>query len=249
MENLGAFGLDDSLSLRDWTEPACGAPSGGAGTLDALPPLQPLGTASGFPVEPADVLLPELRALPLIGRAEELRALIDWLDGPAPVAARCLVGVPGIGKTRLAIELGEHAAARGWVVGLASTEAAAGRARDATTLAPWLRPTLVVIEDFGCHGAALGNWVAGLARLGASARRPLRLLLLERDPAAAYSMCAGHAQLGPLEELAGLSQDADRRRLLEAVARVAVPRSVAPLPGIMALASLPGEPMHLIMAG
>ncbi len=73
------------------------------------------------PSEPVDLLDPEFRAVPLIGRDGQRRDLLGWLAGAAPIAVRCLIGRAGSGKTRLALELCGEAEARGWLAGFAAS--------------------------------------------------------------------------------------------------------------------------------
>src|SRR5262245_25385961 len=49
-----------------------------------------------------------------IGRSAELEALKEWLNDPRSICVRTIVGPPGIGKTRLAIELLDYADSSGW---------------------------------------------------------------------------------------------------------------------------------------
>src|SRR5699024_8658811 len=64
-----------------------------------------------------DMLNPFNQALPLIGREGEMEALKRWLEGPRSLAARCLIGRAGSGKTRLGLELCTMADGLGWRAG------------------------------------------------------------------------------------------------------------------------------------
>jgi hypothetical protein len=67
---------------------------------------------------PAGLLRAHHRVVPFTGRESELAELREWCRGKkSPV--RLIVGAGGVGKTRLAVELGEHFSA-GWTVATVS---------------------------------------------------------------------------------------------------------------------------------
>jgi SEFIR domain. len=128
-----------------------------------------------------DLLNPFSRAVPLIGRQAELSELTAWLTGPAAIAARCLIGRAGSGKTRLAIELCDWAEAREWQAGFVDlTEL--GRFHRQQNLSDWgwQRPTLAVIDGAAASARMLRRWLVELVYNPGFEDRPLRLLLLER---------------------------------------------------------------------
>jgi hypothetical protein len=51
----------------------------------------------------------DLRATSLVGRERDLSALESWLASDRLISVRCIIGRAGVGKTRLALELCEHA--------------------------------------------------------------------------------------------------------------------------------------------
>ena len=136
---------------------------------------------------PAAALPRRTSPWPLAGRAAELNALTglldDVADGRAPdlPAFAALTGEPGIGKSRLAAELADHAAARG-------AHVVAGRCSQddgAPALWPWatvlggLGSQLPVLEpgaDDSTSGFRAWDTVVRTV-LAAAARRPLLLLL------------------------------------------------------------------------
>ena len=200
--------------------------------------LHPVGCTRPF-----DLLVPEQRGLTLVGREEELAALTDWLDSPGDVSVRCIVGRPGTGKTRLALELCERAEAQGWLAGFLAPEAITGAARASRVLA---------IVD------RAGGWVSA-ARLNGLAAHSLppggktRVLLLDRT--VDHSWCADLTQMGvtvdPPEpvRLAGLRSAADRDHLLRQALGHAARLSGDPVPLPPSGAALDtGEPLHLVMA-
>ncbi len=137
-----------------------------------------------------DILRPFARAIPMVGRARETQALGDWLRLDRPVSVRVLTGDAGIGKTRLALELVEEAAAEGWRAGFL-TRAELGRFRRQHSVAEWgwNAPTLAVVDYAAASAKELAGWLRELAENpawedgGAGRVRPFRLLLLERSAA------------------------------------------------------------------
>ena len=129
-----------------------------------------------------DLLLTELRATTLVGRAGDLAQLEAWLNTSRFIAARGLTGRAGTGKTRLAIELCERAEAAGWIAGFARQDELR-RFFDAKSLTAWRwnKPILVVVDYAAASAAILREWLAVLASRRRQANEPsLRLLLLER---------------------------------------------------------------------
>ena len=59
--------------------------------------------------------------VPLIGRDGAMADLRRWLDDPAALSVRVLVGPGGRGKTRLALELAREIAKDGWLAGFVTT--------------------------------------------------------------------------------------------------------------------------------
>ncbi len=74
---------------------------------DLQPPRVSLRRRPALPDQPSAVPAP---AGAFVGRADELRALTSTTPGPAQVAV--ITGMPGVGKTRLAIEATLHLASR-----------------------------------------------------------------------------------------------------------------------------------------
>lgn len=82
----------------------------GVGVLPQLK-LVPRHRRLQEPRSDIDRLNPFTSAIPFLGRQAELDRLREWLQAPAPISARCLVGRAGSGKTRLALQLCELAEA------------------------------------------------------------------------------------------------------------------------------------------
>jgi hypothetical protein len=81
-----------------------------------LAPLEAAGAPS--PADALELLHPQLSPVPFRGRSRELGELREWLAGRRGAPGfPCTVGGPaGVGKTRLALELGRQVPA-GWVAG------------------------------------------------------------------------------------------------------------------------------------
>ena len=134
-----------------------------------------------------DIIRPFARSIELVGREAELSELHDWLAHGQAISVRVMTGGAGLGKTRLAIELIEEMALRGWRAGfLTRTELA--RFRGQRNLAPWdwNAPVLAVMDYASASASDLRAWLGELANhpvwddAAAGRERPLRLLLLER---------------------------------------------------------------------
>ena len=179
-----------------------------------------------------DLLSPYSRSVPLFGREREQRELWDYLQSDKTVAVRILVGEGGSGKTRLALELCEQAAERGWVAGFAtSTELQRFFAQQNLSQWGWKRPTLMIVDYAASHAQQLKGWLAELANHSANASGPLRILLLERHAddqsgwwqtvfaSGGWVDQGTRALLAPEEpiKLAPLATATDRMALLQAV--------------------------------
>jgi hypothetical protein len=66
---------------------------------------------------PTALLNPTYRTVDLIGRDEIREEILQWCDGPQPIALKFIADEHGSGKTRLCIDLCERLAERGWRVG------------------------------------------------------------------------------------------------------------------------------------
>ena len=136
----------------------------------------------GKPANLTELLLTDVRATTLVGRDRDIEGLAAWRSGPARVAVRCITGVAGSGKTRLAIEACERAEAEGWLAGfVASGELERFHAQQ--NLANWHLPkdVLLVVDEAATSAAILEQWFAHLApRRQSAGGGKLRILLLER---------------------------------------------------------------------
>jgi hypothetical protein len=109
--------------------------------------------------------------------------LFSWLEDEKPISARTLVGAPGIGKTRLAIELA--AQSNEWTSGFLRNEQI-GRfvANGSADEWIWDRPTLILVDYAAQKAAALGQLFQILGDRVASGvqlpKQKLRFLLLDR---------------------------------------------------------------------
>lgn len=114
-------------------------------------------------------LLDPRRALVrFLGREDELAALLAWCEDESAVPLRLVTGAGGIGKTRLAIELAERLAERGWKARWIRDSEGAALPRD--------RALLVVDNADTCAGLK-----QMLTALAGSEAEGARVLLLARS--------------------------------------------------------------------
>ena len=138
-----------------------------------------------------DLIRPFTRAIELVGRESELASLRDWLKDDSLVSVRVLTGGPGLGKTRLALELVREATAGNsphtadWRAGFLTRPGLArflGQPNVATWA--WNAPVLVVVDYASASARGLNHWMRLLAEHPCwdegQAGPPLRVLLLER---------------------------------------------------------------------
>jgi hypothetical protein len=157
---------------------------------------------------PASILLPNRRNTKFIGRDHELASLKSWLDADTKISVRTLTGQPGIGKTRIAIELADLVEAQGWDVGfLRGSQLQRFVAQPNLSEWQWSRSVLVIVDYASQKANALRTWVEDLQdRDETVTSSKLRLLLLDRD---------GSAESGWWERVFGSNgQWSDRRREL-----------------------------------
>ncbi|WP_439381909.1 nSTAND1 domain-containing NTPase [Amycolatopsis lexingtonensis] len=128
-------------------------------------------------LEPIAWLRPEYRIAPFTGRRGELAELTSWLGAPKPVSAQLITGPTGRGKTRLAQELCQDMAGRGWVTGLVRDNAAIA---DLTNLGTIDSPLLVVVDNAETRFEEIHALATALVERAATAP-PARLLLLSRE--------------------------------------------------------------------
>ena len=141
---------------------------------------------TGKPIK-TDLIRPFARAIGLVGREMELDSLRRWLESKPPISIRVLTGESGLGKTRLALELAEEAAASGWRAGFVTRQELT-RFVGQTNLAAWgwSASVLAIIDYASASASDLNTWFLRLVdhRIWDDTRAgpawPLRVLLLER---------------------------------------------------------------------
>jgi tetratricopeptide (TPR) repeat protein len=218
----------------------------------------------------------DLRATTLVGRDRDLSALKEWLASDRLISVRCITGRAGAGKTRLAIELCEHAEYAGWTAGFAQYEQFPEFLKRAAEWR-WKKPTLVVIDYAAALAQGLRTWLEILVRPEAqTSSDKLRLLLLERHAerdlgwwadlmrTVSFSDPAPDELADPPEPvpLPSLNAVEDRRSLLAEAMRLAgqmaniQPIPQPPPPGAHADFdrrlgddTINNEPLYLMMAG
>ncbi|MEV6279473.1 SAV_2336 N-terminal domain-related protein [Nocardia sp. NPDC051832] len=135
----------------------------------------------------ADLLAPHRRIVPFVGRDTEMRELIEWRDrswlpqeNQPPGWIRLVVGDPGEGRTRLAVELAADARERGWVVWQARPHTDLEQ-RDFDWSGGDRAQVLLIVDD--CDAWELHDLVLMLAEMPMRASFQLRALLVaEPDP-------------------------------------------------------------------
>jgi hypothetical protein len=135
--------------------------------------------------ERIDLLLqPQNAFIPLIGRTSELAELNAFCDDPAAFRWKVLTGSPGIGKTRLALELAKSREQSGWHAGFLSAYSLKSWVENNhfQTWAP-TRDTLIIIDHAATTVGALKVLLARCARWAdeRTVNIRLRLVLLERE--------------------------------------------------------------------
>ena len=132
-----------------------------------------------------DDLVPQARLAKFVGRENEIKSLHAWLSKEPKLSVRVLVGPPGVGKTRLAIELASDAEAMGWTTGflrLKALEKLLDSGNEARNW-QWEGPTLVIIDYVSRRTDALRSWIETFQDLDEEAlpsSAKLRILILER---------------------------------------------------------------------
>ncbi|WP_114913236.1 tetratricopeptide repeat protein [Acidibrevibacterium fodinaquatile] len=231
------------------------------------------------PTTTLEVLRTDLRATTLVGRETQCQDLAAWRASPQPIAVHCITGGAGAGKTRLAIEACEAAAAEGWIAGFAPSDELA-RFHQEQNLVHWQLPqhALIVVDYAATSLAVLKAWFSLLAPVRHHpVGHKLRILLLERqaDPESGWwadlnrrdsNDHAGPADLlgqQALFPLPVLDRPADRHALLADAMRLAAPLLdppvAAPAPPLLgsdpwfdarlADRRIDNQPLYLMMAG
>jgi hypothetical protein len=123
--------------------------------------------------------------VPLIGRDGEMADLRKWLDDPAAISVRVLVGAGGRGKTRLALELAREIS-KNWLAGFVKAtadedELSRFRSQNGVHEWRWDKPVLIIIDYAASRAAQVRNWLHELVDALLEDRPKLRLLLLERQ--------------------------------------------------------------------
>jgi signal recognition particle GTPase len=116
---------------------------------------------------PAGLLRADRRIVPFTGRDEEFADLREWCRDRKP-GVRLVLGAGGVGKTRLALELGEYWKEAGWQV----TLVAAGQEADAfTTLRDATRrSSILLIVDYAETRTGLVDLLRSVAASSAHVR-------------------------------------------------------------------------------
>ena len=209
-------------------------------------------------------LSPYSRFTPLLGRDSELASLHAWLNAAPPLGWRVIIAPGGAGKTRLALELCEQAAAQGWDAGFVSSRELQRFGQQHNLSAwGWQRPTLIVVDYAAQRHAELTHWLDELTDQPSPAAHPLRILLLERHADTDNGWFAElfstdwhglrrREGLDPTEpiHLSALTTLADRIALLKAMlpAEMSLPENDPGFTQKLMELSWGGDPLFLMMA-
>jgi hypothetical protein len=202
-------------------------------------PLQPALVPVGRNVSsPARLLRPRSGVLPYTARGGVLSDLEAWAQHEDPFSLCVVGGRGGSGKTRLGVELCEHASAAGWLAGLLVPAADPG-ALDALVGTPTAR--LVVVDYAETRAAQLELVLPLLAHAATTECRVRVLLLVRAKPAVGADWTASlryrsdaldslldDAELHVLEELP--LTDREREHLFAAAANVLAMRAARDVP-------------------
>ncbi|MCZ0985586.1 serine protease [Streptomyces diastatochromogenes] len=134
----------------------------------------------------AHLLHPRVRTAEFIGREDELERLMAWALSPVPMDVMVVTGPMGVGKTRLAVELGRRLGSD-WVTGFLRTEPP--EAPPASILHPITtseHPLLLVID----YAETREDWQRSVLETLAGYRKqvPVRVLFLCRPASASESV-------------------------------------------------------------
>ena len=146
---------------------------------------------------PASLLRPGTRAIPFVGRNEELDRLQVWLDESDPLSVAAIVGDGGSGKTRLAMEFVDRAAVRGWTAGFIDNSRGA---EDSERLLSHPGARLVVI-DYAEHSASFVTTLLQKAQGWGTKLGRVRVLLIVRQRPSRGDWLQSFRLSGQLDEL------------------------------------------------
>lgn len=131
------------------------------------------GPDEAWAASPAALLAPERGIVPFMGRGRELADLRSWARSRHPVALRLLCGLGGVGKTRLALELGRRLRRTGWTV----VQVPPGQEVAVVHRVAEARRVLLVVDDAGSR-PGLSAMLDAIGRTRRHGR--LRVLCLAR---------------------------------------------------------------------
>ncbi|ROP42025.1 TIR domain-containing protein [Saccharothrix texasensis] len=200
--------------------------------------VQPVPTP-GADVAPSVLLRAEHGVVPFSGRQRELADLVAWANDPATSAVRLLVGRPGSGRRRLALELCDRLRRTGWFAGVLDGEAPAAQIRRAGTVD---KPLLVVVPDGELRSERLAVLAEALVDRSSARGATSRLLVLGRSAGTWLTPLRDHAD----RRVAALFADADR---VGAMALDGVPAGATPEAAVAAFADVLGLPVRPQPAG
>ena len=123
------------------------------------------------------------RATKLVGRDDEIRLLLKFLDSSRNFSWWQILGPAGSGKSRLALGLCEQVELDGWAVGFLSRT---GQEFDWRKFNP-VQKTLIIIDYVASRAEYVSDAILELSRIASSFSVPVRVLLLERNELTRWS--------------------------------------------------------------
>jgi hypothetical protein len=139
---------------------------------------------------PSTAVRPEYDRTPFAGRERELADLLAWATDSAATATQLVVGDPGSGRTRLAMELCDRMRAKGWLAGLVDGVVPAAQLSGIAIL-HW--PLLMVVDDAEDRPGQLVALAEAAAKRAENVNEPTRLLLLTRSAGPSLRNLRGHS--------------------------------------------------------
>jgi tetratricopeptide (TPR) repeat protein len=242
LAQLGETGASPLASGTELLNPKTKPPVQQARKLPLRPAIVPVGEDIS---SPARLVSARSGVLPYVVRKELLAELQSWVQKADPFAVYLVGGAGGTGKTRLGVELCEHATRAGWLAGML----VAGSDQSALEALVDARTSRLIVVDYAETRTEQLELLLPLLAQGATHEHPARVLLLVRAkargrdwgevlPAKSLEMSALFARIGRcgLEDLP-LTVD-QRHTLFSAVAKTLAdlpdpPLEVPGIPGVL----------------
>ncbi|MBB5957140.1 hypothetical protein FHS29_003733 [Saccharothrix tamanrassetensis] len=186
----------------------------------------------GADAAPSALLRPERGVVPFAGRDRELADLTAWAHDSTSNAVRLLVGRPGSGRRRLALELCRRLRDSGWLAGVIDGQAPTAQIRRAGAVD---KPLLAVVADGELSSDRLASLAEAIVARSSVRDAPTRLLVLGRGAGSWLDPLREHRD----DRVAGLFRQADR---IGAMVLDGIPVGASPDAAVTAFAGALGLP-------